>query len=284
MLMRDKLVSVGMPVYNGEKYISKAIDSILNQTVSHFELIISDNASCDATEQICRSYLCKDSRIRYFRHPENRGAVENFKFVFEKASGEYFMWAAADDLWSQNWLEEMLKLQNIGSCIAFGGLKVIDGEGRLFSHPASGSDLEFGKSKFFRRMKFFLMPNISGKANPIYGLFPRQHITSNHLSVLGNNHVGADMLFVYSVIECLPVVVNNKSIFYKRYVSGGLCSGLSINKLNIIDKFISSCGELMVFEYAKISSISESLCIFIIAPIAYIYHCFHKFFFRAKKK
>ena len=67
-------LSIGLPVYNGEKYLSAAIDSILNQTYTDFELIISDNNSTDKTQAICQSYAQKDNRIKYYRLNENVGA------------------------------------------------------------------------------------------------------------------------------------------------------------------------------------------------------------------
>lgn len=98
-------VSIGMPVYNGEKFIRAAIQSLLHQTYSNFELIISDNASTDLTEVICREYALKDKRIKYVRQPKNLGPGHNFKFVFDEACGEYFMWAACDDVFSKNFVE-----------------------------------------------------------------------------------------------------------------------------------------------------------------------------------
>jgi glycosyltransferase involved in cell wall biosynthesis len=91
-------VSVGLPVYNGEKYLRVALDSILQQDYRDFELIISDNASQDTTAEICRDYAAKDVRVRYHRFEVNQGASRNFRFVFEMARGEYFKWAAYDDV------------------------------------------------------------------------------------------------------------------------------------------------------------------------------------------
>jgi glycosyltransferase involved in cell wall biosynthesis len=98
-------VSIGLPVYNGQKYLSVAIDSVLAQTYRNFELIISDNGSTDRTQEICESYAARDSRIKYFRHPVNRGAGFNYNFVFREASGEYFKWLAHDDFIAPNYLE-----------------------------------------------------------------------------------------------------------------------------------------------------------------------------------
>jgi len=91
-------LSIGLPVYNGEKFIKEAIDSILAQTFEDFELIISDNASTDKTGEICRAYAAKDQRIRYYRNEKNIGCACNFNRVFELSSGEYFKWVAHDDL------------------------------------------------------------------------------------------------------------------------------------------------------------------------------------------
>ncbi len=99
------IVSIGMFVYNGASCIRVAIDSILNQTFKEFELIISDNASNDKTEEICREYANKDSRIRYIRQSKNIGAGANLLFVFDQAQGEYYMWAAHDDVRSPEFLE-----------------------------------------------------------------------------------------------------------------------------------------------------------------------------------
>lgn len=82
-------VSIGMPVYNGDPFIRGALDSLLAQTFTDFELIISDNASTDRTEAICREYAARDIRIRYVRQTENRGAKANFEFVLDKAVGLY---------------------------------------------------------------------------------------------------------------------------------------------------------------------------------------------------
>lgn len=87
-----------MPLYNAERYVREALDALLAQDYRNFELIISDNASTDATERICREYAARDSRISYGRAESNMGAVWNFRRVFELASGEFFMWAAFDDL------------------------------------------------------------------------------------------------------------------------------------------------------------------------------------------
>src|SRR5688500_7627492 len=90
------LLSIALPVYNGERYLRETLDSLLNQSFADYELVIVDNASTDATEAIAREYADGDGRITYHRNPENVGAARNFNAAFEMTSGRYFKWAAHD--------------------------------------------------------------------------------------------------------------------------------------------------------------------------------------------
>lgn len=99
-------VSIGVPVYNGENFLSEAIECLLNQTFTDFEIIISDNGSADATEEIVQAYMKRDSRIRYYRNDINLGAAKNYNVLVEYAQGEYFKWMAHDDLIAPTFLEK----------------------------------------------------------------------------------------------------------------------------------------------------------------------------------
>ena len=96
-------VSIGLPVYNGEAYLAKTLDSLLAQTFTDTQIIVGDNASTDATKQICLEYAEKDSRVVYLPSDKNLGAAWNYNRVFREATGEYFRWAAADDLWAREY-------------------------------------------------------------------------------------------------------------------------------------------------------------------------------------
>lgn len=100
------LISIGIPVYNSEKSIENTIISVLNQTYSNFELVISDNNSTDETFQICLSYAKKDKRIKLVRQTSNIGPERNFEFVLRKAQGDYFTWLGSDDHIEPNYLSE----------------------------------------------------------------------------------------------------------------------------------------------------------------------------------
>jgi glycosyltransferase involved in cell wall biosynthesis len=98
-------VSIGIPVYNGERYLAEAIDSVLAQTFEDFELIISDNASTDRTAEICQAYAEKDARVRYYRNETNLGISRNFSRIVELSSGKYFKYIAHDDGIEPDFLE-----------------------------------------------------------------------------------------------------------------------------------------------------------------------------------
>lgn len=123
------LISIGMPVYNSELTIRAAIDSLLQQSYKNLELIISDNCSIDSTELICQEYARYDRRIKYIRQLNNIGSALNFKFVLERASGKYFMWAAGDDVRASDFLFENLKvLERNSNFVASTSLNCFEGQ------------------------------------------------------------------------------------------------------------------------------------------------------------
>jgi glycosyltransferase involved in cell wall biosynthesis len=128
------LVSIGMPVYNGEQHIAQALDSLLAQDYDNFELVICDNASNDGTQEISLGYASHDSRIRYLRNERNIGAVRNFNRAFERASGEYFMWASHHDLWEPTFITRCVTRlrEDASSVLCFSPVKLIDHEGNCF--------------------------------------------------------------------------------------------------------------------------------------------------------
>jgi glycosyltransferase involved in cell wall biosynthesis len=99
-------VSIGVPVFNGEKTLTQMLDSLLSQTFADFEIIISDNASTDKTADIAKDYARRDPRIRYMPQAENIGPERNFKYVLDEACGRFFMWSASDDIRSPDFLHE----------------------------------------------------------------------------------------------------------------------------------------------------------------------------------
>lgn len=166
------LVSIGVPVRDGAISLEKALDSVVNQTYRNIEIIISDNCSSDRTEEICRNFAARDSRIQYYRQEKPLTAVENFRFVYEKSQGEYFMWAAHDDFRSDNYVETLLQgfVQNPSASIIFSDAYNIN--------ESSGSELF--KYDFDSRHLTYLKKlgrQTRGWCHHIYGLIKAEYLS-----------------------------------------------------------------------------------------------------------
>ena len=146
-------VSIGMPVYNGEALIRQALDSLLAQTWTDFEILISDNASTDDTPRICQEYARRDRRVRYVRQGENRGGAWNFRYVLEAAQGKYFMFAAHDDAWKPSYIEKLMQVhQTHGDVVAATSQAVFtNGEVSINTYSIVGTPGERFK-QFIRRL------------------------------------------------------------------------------------------------------------------------------------
>lgn len=173
MTTNQPLVSIGMPVYNGGQYLRGTLDSLLEQTYRHCEIIISDNASTDTTAAICQEFAARDNRVRYHRNQTNIGPYRNFRKVLALATGEYFMWAAHDDRWEPEFVEANLReLVGHDDVIAsMSKARFLDGDspstyvptGSNGTYPLTGSVAE-------NVAAFLLVP---GAVARYYGLFRR---------------------------------------------------------------------------------------------------------------
>lgn len=149
-------VSIGIPIHNGAKTLKCALNSLVNQTHKNIEIIISDNNSSDDTFKICSKYAETDKRIMLFKQNLTLSPIENFKFVFDQSSGEYFMWAAADDTRSHNTIEDCLStIINNHKCVAATNME--------FLGKSNGNNIEM-VGTVFERAKLFL------KKSDSYGL------------------------------------------------------------------------------------------------------------------
>lgn len=181
-------VTIGMPVYNGAKYIREALNSLLAQTFQDFELVISDNASEDSTEKICKEYAERDPRIIYHKQKTNIGSVKNFQFVLGCARGDMFMWHAADDKCDINYISTLVDvLENnpelvLASCDV---KNISDGGTHLFLSNLTSirlSDVRYRWNSI--RFNFFRYPT-SNIYLCIYGLFRTQVLQIASLNYRG---------------------------------------------------------------------------------------------------
>ncbi len=212
-------VSIGLPVYNGERYLSQALEAILAQTYPDFELIISDNASTDKTSEIVQEYAHKDTRIRYHRNEENLGAANNFNRVFDLARGAYFRWATADDLFASDSLEQCIAvLERYAEVVlCYPKTVLIDEFGSPIRRYDDNLDLRFTSpvERFMSAMKQMGLLNVQ------YGLIRSSVLKKT--SLMGN-YPGGDIplileLTLYGQFWEIP-----HSCFYRRMHSQALSS------------------------------------------------------------
>ncbi|PSF38668.1 glycosyltransferase family 2 protein [Aphanothece hegewaldii CCALA 016] len=165
------LVSIGMPVYNGESFLKNAIQSILEQTFQDFELIISDNASTDKTQEICRFYAAQDQRIHYYRNEQNMGAAWNQSQVVKLAKGDYFKWAHHDDICATQLLEKSVQVlnKNPSVVLCYPQTMIINHLGASVEKCSDGFNLRSTKPHQ-RFRKYHHLVRYGNICNPFHGL------------------------------------------------------------------------------------------------------------------
>jgi glycosyltransferase involved in cell wall biosynthesis len=205
-MTKDPLISIGLPVYNGEKFVSFALDSILNQTFQNFELIISDNGSTDRTRKICEKYAANNQRIRYYRYNNNRGAAWNFNNVFNLANGYYFKWAASDDICKPTYLESCLKVSQShpDAVLTFARGNGIDNQGDPIKDLILDDYIDLTsddpRARFRALIEMFQRSGmrVSGwKGTYIFGLIQSDALRKTRLI---GNYIGADTTLLVELI------------------------------------------------------------------------------------
>ena len=163
-------VSIGLPVYNGERYLEESVDSVLGQTFDDIELIISDNASTDRTFDICTSIARRDERVRLHRFPHNLGASANYNHVALQARGRYFKWAAHDDLLKPEFLQTCVDAHrriHPAPAIVYPRSEFIDEHG-VVTHP--DADTQHTNSRLPAVRAYQMLQRMS-MAHAVFGLF-----------------------------------------------------------------------------------------------------------------
>lgn len=218
MINNCPIITIGMPVYNGEMFLAKAIASLLSQSCSDFELLISDNCSDDDTPNIIEKYRVVDSRIRVIRQSSQLSIIENFNFVVQKARGKYFMWAACDDEWDARWVERLLVDMNDPKVIlSFGHLCQIDACSEIVKRYIY---MPYGEGKKNQQLTYFFRHEMLGKASVIYGIYRTDFVRSFALSPVLGCLEGIDVHFVYHVLGYGKLKTNSDVLMYKRIPIG----------------------------------------------------------------
>lgn len=224
-----KLVSIGLPVLNGEEFLEDAIQSVLNQTYTKLELIISDNASTDETRKLCKKYAQKDKRIKIFRQPIRISPGDNFKFVLDKSNGAYFMWLAHDDAIGPNWLDHLIPLLKTGNYTAARGVMIYtDNEG--YQKIIAINNFEIKNYN-----EFILADETKHKAHYFYSLFKTEivnNLIKENPEIL-NGFYHNDVFFVSLLLKRGSLICSRQTFHVSRWHknSAGSIAGKKIRSI-----------------------------------------------------
>ena len=169
---KEVLVSIGLPTYKCEPRIRGVLDALLGQTYQNLEIIISDDASSDNGIQICQEYALKDKRIKAIKQGKNIGYLRNFELVLREAKGEYFFWAADDDMWESNFVSTLKDIldKNLDYALAMPSMKQVFADGQVYKN------VFFEGSKNLTRLSYLEIFKMAIRKNPpieflYYGLW-----------------------------------------------------------------------------------------------------------------
>lgn len=211
--MKQRL-TIGIPVFNGSQFIAETLESILAQTFENFAVIISDNASTDETESICRSFAARDERIRYFREEANRGAAWNYNHVFDLADSLYFKWAAHDDICAPTFFERCIEVldQNPQAVLAYPRTAIIDQNGRFVRHYSDELDF-FNFNRCNRYRCFMRLYRTPRSCNPIFGVMRGDILAQTPLI---GSFVASDMILLAELSLRGHILEIPEYLFWRR--------------------------------------------------------------------
>ncbi len=204
--------TVGVPVFNGERYLPQALASVCAQDEADLDIVISDNGSTDGTEEICREVARADPRVRYHRHEVNRGGAWNFNTVLRLAQGPYFTWAAADDIRLPGFVRRCLEVfaeSDPSTVLVYPRTQIIDARGQV-TEDLNDTDLACDEPTPHERIGHFLRAQA---AHIFYGL----HRTDVLRSTRGiRRTVGNDMVVLTELACRGPFALAPDQLFWQR--------------------------------------------------------------------
>jgi glycosyltransferase involved in cell wall biosynthesis len=208
-------VGVGLPVYNGERFLSATLDSLLAQTHGEFVLLIGDNASTDGTEEIARDYAARDPRIEYIRHPVNIGAARNYNQLFQLAGTEYFRWHAADDLSLPEYTARCVEVLDSDAQVALAYCKTtdIDQDGGEIGPYEDNVHTPQDRA----RDRFFQVLTVLQRCNALYGLMRSTLVERTRLL---EPFIASDFCFMSELALYGKFIEIPERLFLRRYHAG----------------------------------------------------------------
>jgi glycosyltransferase involved in cell wall biosynthesis len=243
-------VSIGMPIYNGEKFVRESIDSILSQKFKDFELIISDNCSTDDSDKICREYASLDSRVRFYKNQANMGASWNYNRVFHLATGKYFKWAADDDLCHEDFLSECVDAleKDERAVIAFSYTPHIDLDGNVIGKEKFGQNIGSNLPVHIR-FQNLVCHEFGDDCRPVFGLIRKKILEETGLI---GNFIASDQVILAELILRGHFIEIPKSLQFRRIHSRGTGRSYRGRHRERYEWFVGKTNKKFIFPQWKI--------------------------------
>ena len=215
------LVSVGLPVYDRPRLLCRALECLAKQTYQNLEIIISDDCSSgEETRKVVQEFMEKDPRIQYYRQGKNLGPVLNHRFVFEKATGEYFFWASEDDEWSEKYIEIGVRTLSANPkydawCCT---IRNTDSFGRVIREYPGFSRWTSTQNKWKDIVKYLLEPEVMGKSLVFHSIFRRSALNKTIKEYRFNDKWGTDMCLGLAFLARFNLIATDEVLFDKRVI------------------------------------------------------------------
>lgn len=287
--------SVLLPVYNGSKYMHKAINSVLKQNYQNFELVISDDKSLDNSFKIAKYYQKKDKRVKLIQQNANYQlgwwkGFNNWMSALKKSQGEHVFFIGHDDILSKNYLFDLNKKLDKSTSLFFGSIVQIDKSNNIYNHPANNLTLDFTSRKgFIRRLKFYFLPNIIKnillfvpvKRNIALKIFRKLYLLSKNFKSkkkINSFYEHFDTYYIFELLKYKKIKSFDKPIFYKRLRENNkklYVTGSGKNKLKNLIKTIN-----FNVQFVYLSSFLEKIYIILFIPFVILIDRLHLIFFK----
>lgn len=254
-MLEKSRVTIGLPVFNGERTIKKTLDSITSQTFADFQVIISDNNSTDNTPTICKEYSEKNSEIKYFRQNENIGVLNNFKFVLNHANSEYFVWLSSDDWWEPTFLEKNISVLDLDENFIASISKIdyfdtsrknIKKDARILTKKIKkyySYDEYSNFRKYQDRVSFYLRLN---RAENMYGLFRTEILKKCVQKCFKKESMGMDLKILLYIQRFGEINIVNEILLHRSAKGMSYSEKKNLTKFNDI-KIVGKLFPLLSF-------------------------------------
>jgi len=213
-------VSIGMPVYARPQFLKLAVESLLAQTFSDFDLLLSDDASPDPrVRAVCEEFAAHDKRVRYIRQEKNLGGYGNSLYTFRLATAPLFLWTCEDDLWEPTFLERGVAAlaADRSKALWFCQLDAINRHATRYMTLPSFTRFQSRGNKRLELARFLFEPESLGKANLFHGLFRREQLAELAPMLPRMEYIwGMDNAFIYAFLCRHDCVIDPALLFHKR--------------------------------------------------------------------